>query len=87
MSARMTPWELRGYLAYPQHYGKPSPGTREEMNFCIGWSRAQREDLENQKSQYHLDLERDALFGRDSYAVEYWKGENVPNQEQTNLEF
>jgi hypothetical protein len=49
------------------------------MNFCIGWSRAQKEDQECAKSQYHLDLENDALYGRDTYAVAY--------RDETNLEF
>jgi hypothetical protein len=82
MTVRLTPWELRGYLTYPNHYGKPQPGTREEMNWSIGWARAQREDLENAKSQYHLDLEFDAMLGRDSYSAEY-----VPEREQKELRF
>ena len=77
MRNQMTQWELRGYLSYPQHYGKPRPGTREEMGWSIGWMRAQREDQERAKSQYHLDLENDALFGRDTYAVQYWDEKNL----------
>ena len=77
MPRDMTQWELRGYLTYPNQYGKPHPGTREEMQWSIGWARAQREDLESQKSQYHLDLENDALFGRDTYAVQYWDEKNL----------
>jgi hypothetical protein len=41
----MTVWETRGYLAYPNHFGKPRPGTPEEINFCKGWAKAQAEDL------------------------------------------
>ena len=72
---RMTPWELRGYLTYPNQYGKPHPGTREEMNWSVGWLRAQREQMESAKSQYHLDLENDALYGRESYAASYHSNE------------
>lgn len=54
---RMTPWELRGYLAYPTECNKPAPGTREAMNWNIGWLRAQREKIDGAKSQYHLHLE------------------------------
>ena len=77
MAGQMTPWELRGYLTYPNQFGKPVPGTREEMNWSIGWSRAQREDLEGAKSQYHLDLESEALLGRDTYAASYWDEKNL----------
>lgn len=80
--SKMTTWELRGYLTYPNQYGKPSPGTREEMGWSIGWMRAQREDQECAKSQYHLDLENDALYGRNSYAVDY-----VSDGDKNNFQF
>jgi len=73
----MTVWETRGYLAYPNHYGKPKPGTSEEINFCRGWAKAQAEDLENRKSDWHLQLENDYLAGRDTYAVSYWNENNL----------
>lgn len=78
-NGNMTPWELRGYLSYPNQYGKPHPGTREEMNWSIGWLRAQREDLEGAKSQYHLDLEFEAGLGRNTYAASY--------RDENNLQF
>lgn len=70
-------WEIRGYLTYPNQYGKPLPGTSEEINWARGWGKAQREHLENQKSDYHLQLENDALYGRDTFAVAY-RDENNP---------
>lgn len=90
MSRQFTPWELRGYLAYPQHYGKPRPGSPEENSFSRGWTRAQEEDLLSRKSQYHLDLENDYWAGRESYAAQYGLGfpePTVPIQEQQNFEF
>jgi hypothetical protein len=72
MSARqMTPWELRGYLTYPNQYGKPRPGTSEEINWSKGWAKAQAEAIECQKSDYHLHLEQEALLGRDSFFANY----------------
>jgi hypothetical protein len=83
MSAKaMTPWELRGYLTYPRLDGKPIPGTREEMNFSIGWARAQREDQLTHQSQLALDLDFESGYGRDTYAVDY-----VPEREQNNFTF
>jgi hypothetical protein len=67
----MTPWELRGYLTYPRTDGKPRPGTREEMNWSIGWSRAQREDDLAKQSQLGLDLQFESDLGRNSYAADY----------------
>jgi hypothetical protein len=73
----MTVWETRGYLTYPNHYGKPRPGTKEELHWSKGWCKAQAEALENQKSDYHLSLENDALFGRDTFAASYWNENNL----------
>jgi hypothetical protein len=75
----MTANELRGYLTYPNDYGKPRPGSPEENAWCRGWTKAQAEDLQCRKSDYHLSLENDALYGRDSYAVQY--------RDEKNLEF
>lgn len=73
----MTVWETRGYLAYPNHYGQPKPGTSEELNWARGWAKAQAEHMLSQKSDYHLALENDALAGRDSYAASYWNENNL----------
>lgn len=67
----MSVWETRGYLTYPDQYGKPLPGTKEELAWSRGWIRAQREKMESAKSEYHLHLENDALLGRDSYSASY----------------
>jgi hypothetical protein len=67
----MTPWELRGYLTYPNHYGKPRAGTEPEIHFAKGWSKAQAEDLLQRKSEYHLSLEQDAMYGRSAWSDEY----------------
>lgn len=77
MRKTMTAWELRGYLIYPSLHGKPYAGTREEMQWSIGWARAQREDLECAKSQYHLDLEFEAELGRNTYAASYRDEKNL----------
>jgi hypothetical protein len=68
---QMTPWELRGYLTYPNHFGKPKPASPEDNAWCRGWAKAQAEDLESRKSDYHLQLENDARFGRDTYFANY----------------
>ena len=67
----MTPWELRGYLTWPRTDGKPHPGTREEMNWSIGWNRAQREDNIAKQSQLGMDLQFDMDLGRESFAAHY----------------
>jgi hypothetical protein len=67
----MSPWEMRGYLTYPNLFGKPQPGSSEEDKWARGWNKAQAEHLENRKSDYHLSLEQDALFGRESFFANY----------------
>lgn len=71
MMKTITGTELRGYLTYPNQYGKPGPGTADEIKWSRGWARAQAEHMNNQKSDYHLSLENDALLGRDSYSAQY----------------
>jgi len=66
--AFMTPWELRGYLAYPSKRNEPAiSGTREYNNYRCGWLRAQRE-AEGEKSQYHLHLENVSNREQKSFA-------------------
>ena len=72
----MTVWETRGYLTYPNHYGKPRAGTREEISWSKGWSKAQAEANLEQKSDYHLHLAQEAMLGRNSYAASYWDENN-----------
>lgn len=71
MQREMTPWELRGYLTYPRLDGKPRPGTREEMNWSIGWQRGQREDQLAKQNQLYFDLDFETELGRDTYAADY----------------
>lgn len=79
MAGAMTRWELRGYLAHPGHYGKPQPGTPEEINFCRGWNKAEAEAKLERTSDYHKQLSDDYYAGRDSYAASY--------RDENNLEF
>lgn len=72
MAKEMTGWELRGYLAYPNHFGKPKPGTIEENRFCRGWSKAQAEANLERTSDYHMHLAQEAELGRDSYSANYF---------------
>lgn len=67
----MTQWELRGYLTYPRKNGMPRAGTPEELSWARGWNRAMEEAELGRKSDYHLQLENDALYGRDTFAASY----------------
>ena len=59
----LSAWELRGFLAYPQQYGKPKPGTQEEIRWSKGWIKAQ--------AQSNNPLGDEWAFGRDTYFAHY----------------
>lgn len=73
----MTVWETRGYLTYPNQYGKPAPGTNEETLWARGWSKAQREANLEATSDYHKQLSDDYYAGRDSFAASYGDKNNL----------
>lgn len=58
-----------GYLDFPNQSHKPLPGTEAEIIYCRGWLSAQNDTRNNDEI-----LEQECLFGRDTFAVDYWSG-------------
>jgi hypothetical protein len=61
-------WEQKGYDSYPERHNYPDAATQAESDWLAGWYRKMREE---QLEQVAPELDADAHFGRDSFAVGY----------------